>query len=94
MKLKLAYLLDRLFPNAFCWAKLVAWAYWSGSFREALKVQECKDDIHSKLEGCYCGKFMSERLKREITENEERERLMPEITKNIEEIAREEGALR
>jgi len=78
MKLKLASLLDRLFPNTFCWAKLVVWAYGCGSLMNALEVQECKDDLHSKLQACYCGKFMSDQLEREIT-------------KNIEEIAKEQG---
>jgi len=46
VKLRVAYLLNRIFPRRYCWADLVMWAVWDVSWEDV----GCPD-------GCgYCGK--------------------------------------
>lgn len=66
--MRLAEFLDR--HTDWCWAILctnIGFGYRPFGWREARdSAPKCKAECSGPIEGCYCGKFMSERLRKEL----------------------------
>jgi len=68
--MRLAQWLDKRHPD-WCWASLCVDLGMGWDIRGAIENaqsagQQCKSECSGPIEGCWCGKFMSERLKKEI----------------------------
>lgn len=71
-RMKIAELIDKFFPNKYCWADLVMWALKYKTFYEMFYETSSRGCmIDSKTDGlCYCGKFKNGELNKEQHEKE------------------------
>ena len=63
IKLWIAYRLEHMFPNRYCWSVLLSWAMFDGDFPKEYDTLLCKGKVDIDRGAlwpdgmCYCGKF-------------------------------------